>query len=318
MADQNESPTQPREASPEQSGGASATPPQEPPPQGARYVDANVDRAAQGETPPQAPEEPPEAPEDPPADDSAVGAGGNKLEGDALKLRLEKERERERRRTLKEMFGTDDPKEVERIKAERDEQQREFARLRRVEEARKRARMTTEQRVQKSIEEKDAEITRLQEELKNERQGSIVKEQNALVGSVMSQHIDEGSTDFVTYKLREHVKSLQEDPKKLAQFSGNGKPEKLKQNIERWVQDFVKAHPQHGVSTPSTEPEAPPAPQPRVRRPVHTGSSVKARQPAPRPSAGQHAGKTIKPGPNQMTSKELDDYYREKGMRKPY
>lgn len=302
----------------EEVAGAASSPPVVP--QGARYADANAPEhqqaraAAVPPTPPATTVDDDDA--DPPDTSSAVGGGGQKVEGDALKARLERERERERKKLLREHYGTDDPQEVARIKTEREQQAKEYARLRRIEEARSRARLTTEQRAKKEREAVEQENQRLRDELKAEREGHIVKEQNHIVSSVVSKHIREDSQEFVLHKLKQHVKELQQDPKKLRAFSS-----KLDKNLDKWLSDFAKQYPQHALeATAPAQPEVKeptPPPEPR-RRPITTGSPPPARKPAPKDAPGQAAGKTVKPGPQQMSKKELGEVYRARGMKLPY
>ena len=141
----------------------------------ANFVDANASLSAppEGEpveaadsTPPAGDEPAAAEPSDasgsadsePLAADSATGAGGAKLEGDALAQRLA----RERNKVLKEHYGTDDPAEIAKIKAGYEEAKAAASKAKRLSDARKRARMTQEQRVQETVAEKDARIKELE------------------------------------------------------------------------------------------------------------------------------------------------------------
>ncbi len=294
-----------------------------PPPQGARYESANSPeaqqaRAAAAPPPVVAPVIDDEEDETPPPA-AATGANGQKLEGDALKARLDRERERERKRLLREHYGTDDPQEVSRLKAAREEESKEFARLRRVEDARKRARMTDAQRIQKENEAKEAELQKLREELQQERQGHVIEKQNHVITAAAGKHVAPESQDFALFKLKQHVKELQEDPKKLRLFSS-----KLDKSLDRWFGDFAKQYPQHAIAVTTTEPVKPEEPvvaKPVVvprRRPITTGNPPATKTPAPKDGPGQVAGKTVKPGQNQMSKSELAEVYKQRGMKLPY
>lgn len=237
---------------------------------------------------------------------------------------------RERRKVLREEYGTDDAGKIAEIKAGRakanDEfkaRQEELDRLKKEKEDRERAAMTDGEKVALDLAAAKAEIETLKVSLAKAEEAVMAERQEMKLSQIASAaYIIPEALDRLGRDMARHYKSLRSAEQK--RFDQKA--------IERWVKGWAKDHPrcvaqpEVPAATTTEQPAAPPAvAKPPVRRPVGAPAPQQQRQPPPRANstnraAGTNAaGKTVKPGlPNSMNQKELDAYYREKGMKKPY
>lgn len=204
--------------------------------------------------------------------------------------RAKKSAAAEEKERLKELFGTDDPAEIKRIKDE-------HAELRKAKEEADRAQMSEVERVNADLDKEraradaaEARATKLEEDRAYDQQDSQVRR-------LASQHIAEDYVDAVSviYARELNKKSAQE----LEALDDRA--------IGAWFSDFVKKQPAFGRQTGS-----PAAPKPPVKKPVTTGAKPGETPPAnPVATAGM---KDIRPGrPNSMTRPEAASAARAKG-----
>jgi len=236
--------------------------------------------------------------------------------------RVSQVRERARRAALREAFGTDDPKKIEAIRAEREKEaesikaeREELARLRTEEETRKRERMSEQEKVQADLEAAREETKKYKAELEQLRSDTAYREQDKQISSIAEKHIDPEMIEFVTDRFARYVQTLPKTKVKRI------KPE----DVESWFSDFVKKNPKYAkpVDTTGQPPanvvEAKPA---KRRVPVRTTRQPIGGKPSaqPVPSAqntpDRSAGKTVLPGrKDSMTKGELRDHLKSKGLR---
>lgn len=230
------------------------------------------------------------------------------------------------RKQLRDMFGTEDSEEAKKI-AERGrkpvkelspEEQKEFDKLRRDAAARRRGRMTQEQRLRSEIEERNATINKLQEENRGLREDNVSREQDARIDAIAAPFIDPADMRYVRRDLGDFLRDLRKNnPDKFKKFGDK--------QLANWFEAYAQEHPKFAKKAEEPPPppaEPPPAgdpPKPRVVRTVTT-TRMPARTPSPDKSPkapGTERGKTIRPGPNQMSKDEVREAFRKHGVRYP-
>jgi len=251
--------------------------------------------------------------EDDDSDDAApvVAPDGKQIPAKPLEDRLA----RQKRQVLREEYGTSDPEKIKAIRAERaaklqaaEEREKEYERLRRQEDARKRARLSTEQKLAADLKAKDDQIAALRAEVEQAKTMSVVDRQDRQIGTIALKYLDPGSVDYAKYQFSKYVKALpQEKQQRLNDI-----------RIERWFEKFSKENPKFARVAPETQAPAPavPAPKPPVRRaPVSHGRPVAPPRPATAhpDQPGVYNGKTVKPGPNAMTRAEYREFKKSRG-----
>lgn len=246
-----------------------------------------------------------------------VGHGGE-MPPEAVSERVA----RERRKWLREEYGTDDEKEIVRIRSERKKQadqleteRKELAKFRTKEEERRRAEMTELERAKADLAKKDAELERVRGELTGVKTGLLADKQEVIVRGALLEHLDEEDLEVGKLALAKHFTALSESEKK--EFG--------ERHLHRWAKDFVKKHPKLAKKpVVKTGDDSPPIAHPRRRAPVsNSNDDPKKKAPPPAPKTGDPsiaAGKTVKPGQaNTMSKREVDKLYREKyGRPKPW
>jgi len=268
-----------------------------------------------------APPPPPEgAGAPPPAGERSVVGHGGDMSPEAISERVG----RERKKWLKEEYGTDDEREIARVKQERvdasaarENETAELKKYRDDAEAKRRSDMTELERAKADLVAKEKELDEAREELNGIRTDTLAEKQDAIVGRVLSGQIDERYLDLARPKLARHFRELTKDEQ-------TGFDER---KLERWARTFVKDYPETArkADPPAVvgDPAAPPAkPAPR-RAPVRTSKvepGSASPKPAPAAGPGVLAGKTVKPGQtNSMTKSELNEFYQQQtGRKKPY
>jgi hypothetical protein len=253
---------------------------------------------------------------------AVVGHGGKAMGPEAIAERVE----RMRRKQLRELFGTDNEEEIKKIVARgnakgiviSDEQQREFDRLKRLEEVRKRARLTAEQRTQKELEERDKEIETLRTQLKERDTQEAVKQQDQVIQEAAAPFIDAAYMKYARRDLAEYLNELKtSNPEQFGKFGAK--------QLERWFQKYSTDRP--AFAKPGNpvvkEPEAtaPPTPSAPTVRKVVTTTKTNARPPAPAvvDGPGVWKGKTVKAGqPNSMNRAELREYAKAHNLKIGY
>lgn len=265
--------------------------------------------------------DPPTAePAKPPATPPTVqGARNQQLSETSLKERLERERKSAETAFFKEHYGTTDPAEIAKIKAERENTSKEYERLKRAEESRQKARLTEQQRLEQDLKKRDERIAALETQLKEQKRTIVADKQDAVISGLVNGKVRPERMKFFRSDLAAHIRGL--TPEKQKQFNAK--------TLEKFVSNYLEEYPEFAVPAkpPKTEPAAdkkPPAPAPRVVRPLTSG----AKTPAPRAAVGAApqtpskdgptGGKTVKPGPNQMTKAELRAHYQKLGKQMPY
>lgn len=263
-------------------------------------------------------------------DGKVVGHGGKPMSQEAIAERTQ----RAIRANQRKLFGTTDEEEIKKIiergKAKgnvmSDDQQKEYERLKRLEESRQRARMTAEQRRAKELEERDAQIAELKEQLKERDTQEAVRKQDAVITEAASPYIDDKYMKHARRDLGAHLLELQkEKPEQFAKFG----PTQLKRWFEKYAQDYPAFAKQQEETTTTTtteggdgdgKPATTSTPSRPVRRPVTTtGKQARPPAPAPKDGPGMFKGKTVKPGqPNSMTKAELREYMKSQGRKLNY
>lgn len=246
-----------------------------------------------------------------------VGHGGE-MPPEAVSERVA----RERRKWLREEYGTDDEKEIVRIRSERKKQadqleteRKELAQFRTKEEERRRAEMTELERAKADIAKKDRELQAVRNELNGVKTGLLADKQEVIVKGALLEHLDEEDLEVGKLALAKHFMTLSDTAKK--EFG--------ERHLHRWAKDFVKKHPKLAKKpVVKTGDDSPPIAHPRRRAPVsNSNEDPKKKSPPPVPKSGDPsvaAGKTVKPGQaNTMSKREVDKLYREKyGRPKPW
>lgn len=259
-------------------------------------------------------------------DPPVVGHGGKPMSQQAISERVE----RERRKWLREEYGTDDPKQVEEVRArrkreadEREAREKEYQRLKAEEEKRKRAAMSEQDRLKADLAKKEAELQAAKQQITELRTGTLAEKQEQVISAAATKYIDPDALDLVKYKLARHFSSM--TPEEQKKFDARA--------LDRWMSKFAKDNPkfakpadapaQQQPDPKQAEAKDPPAPakveSPKTpkRIPVSTGKPQKAPAPTPRSQdPAELGGKTIKPGqPNSMSRSELNQFLRSQGRR---
>jgi hypothetical protein len=255
----------------------------------------------------------------------AVGHGGAQMSPEAISERVA----RAERSVLKKIFDEDIDVETAKALVAKakgktllsDEEKKEFDRLRRLEEIRKRSRQTEAQRIEAAMKEKDEENKRLKAQLKERETGEVLRKQDEIVVTTATSYVDPKFVKYAKRDFAEFVNTLaKEDPAKFAKFDQKA--------TDKWFAEYAKTNPQfakpaappagasEGSAGASGQGGAKPPSQPTKR--VVTTTKTGARPPAApvNSGAGSLTGKTPKPGlPNSMNKSELRQYMQSKGMR---
>lgn len=189
-----------------------------------------------------------------------------------------------------------------------------YERLKRAEEARKRARQTQEERTNSELKKKDEELAALRQQLKERDERALVERQDASINEAAGQYVD---TAYLNYARRDFaeamVKLSKEDPEQFKKYG--------QKQVQRWFEKWAKEHPALAKAAESQESQKPTGEQPQerkvVQRPITTTKSA-ARPPASSSvdAPGMYKGKTVKPGlPNSMNKQELAEYMRSQGLK---
>lgn len=229
---------------------------------------------------------------------------------------------RERRKALKDNWGTDDPVQIEAIKAkqaeekaERERRDQELEALRLEKTERERSQLSEVEKLKLDLTAANDKVAALERERDAAKQEVFTERQNSLVGLAAARlRVRSKFLRMVRADLGSHYLALSSIEKK--RFDEKA--------LDRWMKGYIKENPEivevDATPTPVvTDPPAPRAPAPPVRRPVGGPPA----RPGARPtsvSTPRHgtnaAGKTTKPGqPNSMNAQELRDYQKTLGYR---
>lgn len=260
-----------------------------------------------------------ETPVEPAAAKPVIGHGGKEMSAEAIAERVD----RANKKLLRELTGTDNMEEAKKLVAKAkaagkslsDADAKEFERLKRLEEVRKRSRMTDEQRRAEEGKAKEDRIAALEAQLKEREQNDIVRSQDQVITSAATQHIDPDMLEDAKERLRRHVRDLQKDsPELFAKFGAK--------DIEKWFKKLATDKPKFAKEAPAAKVEtpAPVAAKPAEKR-VVTTTKQPPRPPAaaPKDGPGMYKGKIVKPGqPNSMNKAELREYAKMNNIRLNY
>jgi hypothetical protein len=178
--------------------------------------------------------------------------------------------------------------------------------------------MTEEQRRAQDIAAKDTRIAELTKELTTIKQTSLIQQQDQIVTAAAAKYVKPELTKHVTRELAAHLEELaKNDPAALKKFT----PQKL----ETWMKKYVEDNPVFALPPPTdpaaaaTQPATPVTPvTPPRQRTITTATPPPKAKPSPTSGAGSTEKTPIPGRPNSMNAKELNEYYKSKGVRKPY
>lgn len=247
-----------------------------------------------------------------------VGRAGTVLTVEAVSARVK----RERSKFLRDTYGTDDEKEVERIKAERAKDLEELANIRKANEEKKRAEQSEIDRLKSDLQKSEAKVAELEGQINSLKQESAIERQGFKVRSIASNYVRATRIRMAMNEFREYVSELpREQQKKLDDRA-----------IEKWFKEFVKDNADFGHESRSTTPpddDTAEDPKPPVRRPATgarppvrlvAGARAPARVTPPKPNNAPPGtgGKTLKPGQkNSMTKDEARAEAKKMGYKLP-
>ena len=280
-----------------------------------------------GYVPPAAPlpAQPPAAPARRPADDEETPED---------RARASNIRQRERAKANKELYGTDDPEEIERIKRQRSDRDAQFEKdqaelvaLRKKDQDAERAKMSDVERLTADLAARDARIKDLEAELAKTKQEAVSERQSSLVKQAAVRHRIKAKPSIMRVVLSEfgaHYLELTSVEKK--QWASPAAAERL---LDKWMGRFAKDNPEMCDAPPAVPADpAAAAPKPAAPRPTVVRQPIGApRRPAPPPPARtpttstrtadmDENGKTTRPGqPNSMNAAELAAFKRKQGLK---
>lgn len=243
-------------------------------------------------------------------------------------------RQRERRKFMRETYGTDDPEEVERIKAKRAEtdaarvkEQEELTTLRKEREERDRAKMSEVERLttdlnaeKEKVKDLQAQLDRTKHEVLTERQSSLIQQSAARHGvkpkpSILRVVLADYGTAYLALTNAEKAR-LKDRPtaeRHLERFMKKWAAE----NADMCVPDTAPKK-KTVEDTTATTPRQPVVPtrRPLGAPPLRTQTPPARTATTPlRPGVDEN-GKTVKPGqPNSMNQAELAAYMRKNKLR---
>jgi hypothetical protein len=274
------------------------------------------------ETQTQDPATPPEGktggapPPPPPAPSSAGGDGKPPTRIEDLDENSPQWRsrvEREIRKTLRALGLPTDPEEarehlakskVDQEAIEKD--RKDLDKYRKGEEEAKRAKMTREEQLAEENETLKASFEQAKRELAEEREAVEAVRGDARVTDVARAVVN---AKMLKYAKREFAEWFMDQPK-----STRISLEKDDGAVKKWFENFIVENPEF-AATKAEPPKEEPKPPPLERRP-HT-SGVKPPPADPKPTDAATGGKTVKPGPNQMTKAEVKEFAAKSGIRYP-
>lgn len=226
-----------------------------------------------------------------------------------------------RRKLLKETYGTDDEDEAKKIHAQMKADAEEARKLREDADKKKLSEMSENERLKTELEterrQRAEEKARLEAERDTARNTLETERQGAVVRGLASRHIAPKFIKTAEVALGEHVEKLSKT--QLAAFD--------EEAINKWFVKYAKENPEFAppkapaAKTPEeieAEKKAAARANPPPRRAPVGAPRHAARPPAPAPrpasGPGTFKGKAIR----DLTKTELNEYYKSKGMRKPY
>lgn len=232
-------------------------------------------------------------------------------------------RKRERSKALRELYGTDDLDEIERIKEKRRIEAEELQNLKTKEEQTKRDQMTEVQRLTDDVQRLTTENDQLKAKIKTLEVERVTNQQDAKIRSLAIKHIKPSKLKYAIIDFGEYIRSLTKaDAAKMDEL-----------RTENWFKKFARENPDMSLETaapapakpeakPESEPEkeAKPGTPPAVQRPTRVVPAGKPKPAAPVAPTQQPpdplAGKTPRPGmPNSMNKQELSLHMKRQGLR---
>lgn len=222
-------------------------------------------------------------------------------------------------KALKKLFGTDDPAEIERIRAEQQAKLDEHAQMVAQQEAKKREQLTEVERLQTDIARLTEENTQLKAKLQKVEGDKVSAQQAAKINSLAINHISPKWLKYATNEFRDYVLSLTPAQQKILDDK----------RIAKWFADFAKQEPTCALEPPKApEPALPAAPPvakppapPAARPPLLAGARPPGLGPkpnAPPASNDPFAGLTPLPGkPNSMNKDQLRAYAKANNLPYP-
>lgn len=289
---------------------------------------------APGGTPPAgaAPNEPVEELEEEEEEDGApggappvVGRAGAPMSEQAISERVARAQRNWNRKT----YGTADPDKIAQIQAKRSQEAAELEALRTAnaayktkEEETARASMTDLERVTAERDKYKTENEQLRSQLKDKDTAIIAGQQDVVITNAVAEHLDPEAIDLAKFKLQKHLGGLK--PAEIATFN--------QRKLSKWFKDYAEKNPKFAKTNGAAAPEetleekaakaakaaaaAAGAPPVRPTRVVPATTPRRAAPPARPTGTPGAATKTVKPGPQQMSKKELDNTYRKTTGRK--
>lgn len=273
--------------------------------------DTNLDA---GGTPPAQP---------PPAAAPPVRGHGGVIPEERISEIRRAEREKERKRVWKELYGTDDEKEVQRIVAEQKAKAQKADEMEAEREKAKLAELTENERLKRELEterqQRADEKKRLETERDREREARELQQQDLQITGLATKHIAPKFLKTAKVDFNEYVEKLSKT--ELAALDDKA--------ITKWFAEYAKNNPEFAPQKPApakTQEEIDKEAKARAREitPVKRapigaprGAAPRTPPPAARPltGPGTYKGKKVK----DLNRKELAEYAKTQGLKKlPY
>ncbi len=233
-------------------------------------------------------------------------------------------RKREKAKALKELYGTDDLDEIERIKEKRRVEAEELQNLKAKEEQTKREQMTEVQRLTDDVTRLTTENEQLKAKVKSLEIERVTNQQDAKIRSLAIKHIKPSKLKYALIDFGEYIRTLTKaDAAKIDEL-----------RTENWFKRFARENPDMSleaappapatktdvVDDPEKKPEPKPGTPPPVARPTRVVPAGKPKPANPVPPTQSPpdplAGKTPRPGlPNSMNKQELALHMKRQGLR---
>lgn len=237
-------------------------------------------------------------------------------------------RERERKKALRDAWGTDDPSEIDRLKAKRAEAEaaaqrnnEELERLRTERAEQDRAKMSETERLTNDLTALKKECDELKAKLQLKENEVLTERQNSLIQQAAIRHKIKGKPSILRVVLQDYaaayygLSSLEK-----RRLTDKRQAEKhLERFMRKWAEENQDMCDTSAVTTKEKEPSATTPPRPAaqpIRRPlgqarIPSNSSGRQVPTSPLMPGMDANGKTVKPGqPNSMTKAELEAYKR--------
>jgi hypothetical protein len=250
--------------------------------------------------PPEPAKEPKGEPQEPAGevDEAQVEAAlkeGKSLPAMPVKAFLSRVR-RASRQQLMDLFGTDDKEAILQWK-------REYDTMRKAQDERDRAAMSEKERLEKDLQTAKDEAAAVKQEFDTYREERAYEQVDNGISRAAEKHIDSDAVDYVAQKFAKHLLSLDKDDAddraKLKAY------QKDPDAVAAWFKEYADSHPKFAkeAKAPKAKEEKP---KPEEKKaPLNTAPKTKEEKPKEEKPGSNANGKTVRPGPNAMSTEEI-------------